>query len=135
MGSASDTYENNFLDAVLGQGFTKDVTTYLALFTTAPTDSALGTEVSGGSYARVAVTNNGTNWSNATSSQKKNGVAITFPQASGSWGTVTHFAVMNHVSSSSATAMIAWGALTSSRTVSSGDTPQFAVDAIVISCD
>ena len=34
---------------------------YLALFTAMPSDSGGGTEVSGGSYARVAITNNATN--------------------------------------------------------------------------
>ena len=53
-GSLSNYAENKVLDHVLGTtAFTKP-TTYVALFTVAPTDSTAGTEVTGGSYARVA---------------------------------------------------------------------------------
>lgn len=139
MGSLSDTYELNVLDAVLGQGFTKDVTVYIALFTSAPTDSALGTEIVGNAYARVAVTNNATNWTNATSvggvGTKTNGTAFTFPQASGSWGTVTHWAAMNHVSASAASNMVTHGALTSPRLVSASDIPQFGPGTLVVTAD
>jgi hypothetical protein len=134
-GSASDTYENNILDAILGQGFTKDATVYVALCTSAPADNAVGTEPSGNGYARVAVTNNATNWPNAPGGSKSNGVAITFPTATGSWGTVTHWMLMNHATNAAASNMIAWGSLTTSRSPVSGDTPQFAIGALVVTCD
>lgn len=135
MGSFSDTYELGALDAVLGQGFTKPATVYLALCTSAPTDSALGTEPSGNGYGRVAVTNNATNWPNAATAQKKNGTVITFPNATGSWGTITHWMLMDHATNTAAANMVCWGDLGSSRAVSSGDIPQFAVNAIVIAAD
>ena len=46
-----------------------------------------GTELSGGSYARVAVTNNTTNFPNVAANIMVNGTAITFPQATANWNT------------------------------------------------
>lgn len=134
-GSASDTYENNILDAILGAGFTKDTTVYAAACTSAPTDSALGTEPSGNGYTRVAITNNTTNWPAAASGSKSNGVAITFPTATGSWGTVTHWMLMNHATGTAGSNLIAWGSLTTSRSPGTGDTPQFAIGALVLTAD
>lgn len=134
-GSASDTYENNILDAILGQGFTKDATVYIAACTSAPTDSAVGAEPSGNGYARVAVANNATNWPNAAGGTKSNGIAITFPTASGPWGTLTHWMALNHASGTAGSNLIAWGPLTTSRTPASGDTPQFGVGALVLTAD
>lgn len=53
-GSLSNYAENKVLDHVLGTTTFTKPTTYVALFTVAPTDSTAGTEVTGGSYARVA---------------------------------------------------------------------------------
>lgn len=132
-GSLGNTYENNVLDALLGQGFTKPGTVYVALCTDAPSDSALGTEPVGDNYSRVAVTNNATNWPNAASGSKSNGTAIIFATASGDgWGTVTHFMVMDVASGGSVTNMLGWADLTNSRTVGSGETPQFAIGTLVL---
>lgn len=135
MAGLSDTYENSVLDAILGAGFTRDVTVYLALCTTAPTDAAVGAEPVGNAYARVAITNNATNFPAAASGQKKNGTVITFPEATGAWGTQTHFMVMNHANGVAASNIITWGALTIPRTIGSGETAQFAVNALTITAD
>ncbi|MDP9488130.1 MAG: hypothetical protein M3Q49_20465, partial [Actinomycetota bacterium] len=81
--SFSDFMENTILNEVFGGvNYVPVGTVYVALYTTAPDDAgAGGTEVSGGAYARVAVTNNATNWPAAVGGAKSNGVAITFPQA------------------------------------------------------
>lgn len=111
---------------------------WVALCTSAPTDSALGTEVSGGSYARVSMTNNTTNWPNATSpggvGTKSNGVDIVFPPSSGSWGTVTHFMIMDNAAGT-ASNMIGWGALTTPRTIGASELPKFAASSLVITAD
>jgi hypothetical protein len=62
-------------------------TRHSGLFTTAPADSGSGgTEVTGGNYSRVAVTNNATNFPSAN--PKLNANPITYPQASADWGTI-----------------------------------------------
>lgn len=64
---------------------------YVAAYTTAPTASSAGTEVSGGSYARVQVTA----WDAASNGATANTNAITFATATASWGTVVANSVMD----------------------------------------
>jgi hypothetical protein len=125
MSALSDYLENEIADHILGGGdYTRPATVYAALFTSGPTDAGGGTEVSGSGYARVAITNNLTNWPAASGGTKANGTAISFPSASGSWGTVTHFAIFDATSGGN---MLLHGALSASKTVGSGDTPSFGV--------
>lgn len=87
--SKSDYLESKVLDHLLGRTtYTAPATVYVALYTTAPTDAGGGTEVSGGGYARKAVTNDATNWPAASGGSKANGTAIAFPEATANWGTV-----------------------------------------------
>lgn len=101
--------------------FTKPTVLYIALYTAAPSDAGGGTEVTGGSYARVACNPGDANWSGAssTSGLTDNVSAITFPTASASWGTVTHLGILD---ASSGGNLLFHGALTASKTVGSGDT-------------
>lgn len=64
-----------------------DATKYAGLFTTVPADDGTGgVEVTGGSYARVGVTNNLTNFPSAN--PKVNANPVTFAQASADWGLI-----------------------------------------------
>jgi len=124
MGNLSAAYDNNVLDAFLGQGFTKPATVYVALFVGS-------TEVSGGSYARIAVTNNATNWPNAASGQKANGTTITFPAPTANWGTVDKFRLYEHATSDLPITDAV--ALAVPRTISNGDgAPSFAASALTL---
>lgn len=129
MGGASDYVENKMLDAILGTGFTKPAAVYMALFTSYPTDAGTGTEVSGNGYARVDVT---ALWAAASGGQKKNSGAINFPAASGSWGTITHWALFT---ASSGGNMLFYGELSAPATTIVGTVLQFPVDSVVISQD
>lgn len=51
-GSLTNYAENKVLDHVVGTANYTKPTTYIALYTVAPTESSAGTEVTGGSYAR-----------------------------------------------------------------------------------
>lgn len=132
-GSKSDFLENQILNHVLGgPNFVRPETIYLALSTAAYSDAATGSsmnEVTGGGYARVAVANNATNWPNATGGQKANGQVFTFPAATGNWGTVQSFYI---VSAATGGNNLYGADLTVARTIASGDTASFAVNAIVI---
>jgi hypothetical protein len=92
--SASDYTENKILDHLTGKtSFTKP-TTYVGLSTADPTDDASGlAEPSGNGYARVETS--GSDWDAAASGATANAAEITFPEATGSWGTVTHFALFD----------------------------------------
>jgi hypothetical protein len=70
---------------------TSPTTVYLALFTAvSDAEAGTGTEVSGGSYARVAIT-----FGAPSNGVITNSSAVTFPAASGNWGTISHAAIMD----------------------------------------
>jgi hypothetical protein len=132
-GSKSDFLESKLLDHVLGGGdYVRPATVYIALYTVAPADNGGGTEVSGGGYARAAVTNNATNWPAAAGGQKSNGTVITFPTATADWGTIVAMAIFDAATGGN---MLYWATLTTNKQVLNGDTAQFAVGAITISED
>jgi hypothetical protein len=132
-GSKFNFLELKALDWILG-GFSYTVpsTLYLALYTAAPTSSGGGTEASGGSYARVSITNNSTNWPAATGGgpgTKANGTAFTFPTATAAWGTIVAWGLFDAASAGNG---IYFGTLNTSRAVNLGDTPSFAIGALTI---
>lgn len=132
-GSKCAYLESKALDIILGGvSWTYPGTVYIALSTAAFSASSTGssmTEVSGGSYARVSVTNNSTNWPAASAGAKANGAVFTFPAATANWGTVLSFYIVDASSGGNAL----YGAdLTTSRTINNGDTASFAVSAITL---
>jgi hypothetical protein len=116
--------DNAVLDALLGISATLlGGTVYVGLSTTAPTKGGTGaTEPVGGSYARVAVLNDGTNWPAASLGIKVNGAAVTFPTATGDWGLISHYGIWD---AASAGDLKAYGALDSARNVLSADDIRF----------
>lgn len=99
--------------------YTSPTTVYLSLHTSDPTKAGLHTaEVSGGSYARVAITFAAPS-ANAPYEETDNSADVNFTTASGSWGTITHIGIED---ASSAGNMLFFGPLTASKTVGSGDT-------------
>ena len=102
----------------------------MALFTTLQNDAdSSGVEVSGGAYARAAVTNNSTNWPASTDGSKSNGNSIDFPTATASWGTVLGFGIYDAASGGN---LLFHGSLGSSKAIASSDTPSFAAGSITI---
>ena len=111
--SFSNTYETN----VLTWTFTADAVTrptawYLGLFTAAPGEAGGGTEISGGAYARQSVA------FSVSGDTATNSAAIEFPVATADWGTITHVAVFD---ASTGGNQIAYAALTTSKTIATGD--------------
>lgn len=131
MGSFNDYTEAKVLDHITGKtSFTKP-TTYVGLSTADPTDDASGlAEPSGNNYSRV--TTSGSDWDAAASGAVANAATLTFPEASGAWGTVTHFALFDASSSGN---MLCHGTLNASRVITNGITPRFAVGEFVITLD
>jgi hypothetical protein len=133
-GSFSDFLELELLDHVWGNAaYTAPATIYVGLYTVAPTDAGGGTEVGTGTwsnYARVAVTNNATNFPAAAAGAKSNGTAISFGAATSS-GAVTVVAV-GLFDASTAGNLLAWADLTTNKTVNNGDTPSFAANELDI---
>jgi len=121
-GSFGDYAENAILDYSVTQAY------YVALSTADPTDDASGmAEPSGNGYARV---DSSSCWgTGASSGSLANDAAITFPTASGSWGTISHWAIYD-----AATDGNMWwhGSLASSEAISTDQIPNFAIGALVL---
>jgi len=127
-------------EAVLNHLFNKDAltgpSTYIALFTSDPTDAGTGTEVSGGSYARVLVYDNGSgspDWTLAavdgTAYAVENDDDITFPTATASWGTITHVGIFD----AATVGNLLWhGALDESKTIGTDDVFKISAGNIVV---
>lgn len=94
---------------------------WVALYTTAQGDSDSGTEVTGGSYARVQVQGTGA-WDAPSNGAIANTSDITFPTASASWGTVVSVGIKDDSVSGE---LLYYGNLTSSKAVGNGDTFKF----------
>jgi len=125
---ASDFLEDEILDHIFSAAtFTAGVTLHVGLSTATITDSTTGTSVTepSAAYARVAVTNNATEWPASSGGTKSNANAINFPTpTSGGWGLVTDFFIAD---ASSAGNIYVYGALTISKTINEADTVSFAV--------
>ena len=138
---ASDYLENKLIDHLFRTGtFAKPAALWVALFTGAPSDAGGGTEVSGGSYARVNLAPSDTNWratqggttgaSSGTGGTTANAVVIAFPAPTANWGTVSHFAIFDAATAGN---LLIWDALTVARPILSGDpAPTFNLDALTI---
>ncbi len=137
IGTALSNYlENELIDHLFrARSFSAPTDIYFALYTAAPGETGGGTEVSGGSYARVQVAcgfanfegTNGetTNVDSAgTGGATQNRNAITFPAPTGNWGVASHFAGLDAASSGN---FFFYGALTASKTINNGDpAPSFS---------
>lgn len=145
MAALSDYLENKLIDQLYrGQAYTFPATLYFALLTAAPSDVGGGTEVTGGSYARVAVTASLANFagtqgagttaaSSGTTGITSNNSVITFPAPTANWGVVTHMAIYD---ASTAGNLMVWNPLATSKTVNNADAaPSFAAAAFTHNID
>ena len=134
--SKSNTTENDILKAML-QGtdpsWRSGATIYVALYTADPGEAgtAITNECAYGSYARVAITKS-SGWTDAGSTFSNSGL-LQFPECTSGSETITHCALVT--TASGAGQIIVSGALTASRSVSSGIQPQFAIGALTITED
>lgn len=131
MGSFGNYLELKVLDHVFGaSSYTSAATHYFALSTADPTEDASGiAEPVGNNYARAAFVNNKSNWGDAAAGAITNDVAVTFNTASGSWGTIAHFAIYDSVTSGN---MLAYGAISPTKAIGDGDTPKFNIGDVDI---
>lgn len=111
--SFSNTFETTVLTWVFTTGSaTRPTAWHIALYTAAPSDTGGGTEVSGGGYGRKAVT------FVVSGNTASNNAAIEWDVATADYGTVSHVGVFDAASSGN---LIAYAALTTSKTISTGD--------------
>ena len=125
MAEMSNYLENALINVTLrATSYTAPTTVYVGLFTSDPTDAGSGTEVAGGSYARKS----------ATFAAPSNGVSttsadITFDQASASWGTITHIAIYDALTTGN---LLYHTPLNTSKTIDSGDIFKIASGSLTV---
>jgi hypothetical protein len=125
MAAMSNYLENALINATLrNTTYTSPSTVYVGLFLTDPTDAGSGTEVSGGSYARKAMT-----FGAPSNGASVNSAAVEFDQATGNWGTIPFFAIFDSLTSGN---MLYHGALTASKTIETGDVFKFATSSVSV---
>ena len=111
--SFSDTFETTVLTwSFTTSSATRPTEWHIALYTASPSDPGGGTEVSGGGYARQAVT------FTVSGNTASNNAAIEWPVATAAYGTVTDVGVFD---ASSGGNLIAYAALTTSKAIDTGD--------------
>ncbi len=110
----SNFLENAIINATLrNTTYTSVATVYVSLWTSDPTDAGSGTEVSGGSYARTAVT-----FGAPSNGVTTNSANVTFPTATGTWGTVGWIGINDALSGGN---LLYHTALDASKSITSGD--------------
>jgi hypothetical protein len=128
MSAASNYLENKVLDHVLtATTYTAPAARYLALFNNTSGSAAANleagtltdeTSTSGTAYARQAVT-----FAAASSGSSATNATVTFPTATANWGTITHVAVMDGDTEGAGNVLF-YGAVTTAKTIETGDTFQ-----------
>lgn len=118
MSAASNYLENAALTwALTSSAVTRPTAWYIALFTTDPTDAGTGTEVSGGSYARKTVA------FSVTGDTATNSATVTFPTATGDWGTIGWIGIYDASTSGN---LLFHGAVAVAKSILNGDTFQIS---------
>ena len=138
MAAMSDYLEVELIKHIFRTGsMTKPTVLAIALCTGATSDSQTGstiTEVTNANnYSRATLNPLDANWAATDGSNgiTSNLSAITFAQASGSWGTISHIAICDSATWGAGNVLF-HGALSVSKTVNNGDTLSFQIGDLVI---
>lgn len=143
-GVLTDYAENKIVDALMrGQSLGAPATFHIGLDTGSCTETGGGTEVTGGSYARVAVTSSLANWagtqsagstvaSSGTGGTTSNNNVVSFPTPTAGWGTVVSMRFWDAASSGNAWVCIA---LTSNQTINTGNAVSFPAGTLSLQVD
>jgi hypothetical protein len=138
----SDYLEDELVKHLFRTGsFTKPTVLAFALLTTAADDddtgiftASTGVEVTNANaYARVDRPPLDANWTATAGGdgQTDNAAAITYTQATGSWGTVVAMAITSSVTHNAGN-MLFHSTVTTSRAIDNGDTAEFAAGAVTV---
>jgi hypothetical protein len=116
--------ENAILNATLrNTSYTSPTTVYSALYSTAPTPSTGGTELSGNGYSRVSST-----FSSPSGGITSNSADITFGPATGNWATVVAFGIVDASSGGN----LLYYTSVNGRNVKSGDSLTYTTGNVVV---
>jgi hypothetical protein len=127
MSAASDFLENALLNHVLrNTAYTQPSALYVGLFTatTGLEENNPTAEVAGGAYTRKTIA-----FGAASGGSASNSATVTFDAATANWGTVTHVAILDAATSGN---VLFHGAVTSAKTIETGDTFQISAGNLTI---
>ena len=137
-GQFSDAGSNRALDAVTGRATVSSATTYLALLTSAPTDtSSLAglAEYGAAGYSRQSVTWASPTLNGSNVPETSNTGTVSFgPFTSSVTGTITHAALVSSASGTTGS-VLAWWELDASRTPSTNDSLEVTGGNLKLSVD
>lgn len=121
MGSLTDFAEAAWLDHVFNSAYSPVATVYVALCTADPTDAATGGSMNevpdANNYAREAIA-----FSAAASRKVIQNGALEFNTASGAWGTVPYWALVDDITHGAGN-VLAHGAFATGKVIVNGNTP------------
>lgn len=131
-GALSAYADNAWLNHIVGTSYSPPATVYLALstsgsLTNAATGASMSEVANSGSYARTAIT-----FGAASARAITQNATVTFPQATGSWGTVAGWTIVDSATYGAGN-VLAFGAFSSSFSPVSGNTPSVASGQVQIS--
>jgi hypothetical protein len=125
MAEMSNYLENALINATLrATAYTAPTTVYVGLYTSDPTDANTGTEVTGGSYTRTAVT-----FGAPSDGVTTNSAAVEFPQATADWGVVGWIGILDASTSGN---LLYHSPLDVAKTISSGDVLRISIGALSV---
>lgn len=140
MSAASNYLEAKVLDHVLrNTSFSQPSGLWLALFNNTSGSAAANleagtltdeTSTSGTAYARQSVTFAAASGTNPT--QSATSATVTFPTATANWGTITHVAIMDSGTAGAGNVLF-YGAVTTAKTIETGDTFQVSSGNLTVS--
>lgn len=133
MGSFGDWLEDEVLDHIFMKSWAALSNIWVGLSIADPLDDASGNdEPSGSAYARVSTVSGDWNASTGSPSTVDNANDLTFPEATGDWGTVSHFTLWDAATVGN---MLAHGSLSASKPIGNGDTAKFAAGDLDVTLD
>lgn len=138
MAAMSDYLEGEIRKHYARSGsWTKPSVLAVALITAATSDADTGASANevpnSNAYARTALNPSDANWTaaSATDGLTDNASDITFPTATGSWGTITHIRMVDSTTHGAGNCTM-HGALAASKAVGTGDIFKFVAGALDI---
>ena len=130
MGSLTDKAEQSLLDHLFNAAYSSVATVYVGLCTADPTDAATGAacnEVPDAfNYARTAIT-----FGVAATRKVTQNALVTFPTASGAWGTASHWVILDNNTYGAGNAL-AHGAFSVPKAIVNGNTPSIASGQVYV---
>lgn len=133
-GGFSNNLANEILDHIFMVGsYSSPASLWVGLSLASPGDDMQGNDEPNttDAYDRIECSV----WDAASGGASENTGAVTFSEATATWGTITHVTIWDHKSTATQSNYLLWAELDTARQITSGDTPRFSAGEIDITLD